>query len=109
MAIFYPLQTVIFNTMSIVDPQKPEPTSSGFDWRSYFVRGITSGIFGLSLSSDDLFDPFVWDTPTSNGDRLGGGICAVTNYWAPAHSMVHTDRGMAIKEFAQNDHVGENR
>lgn len=91
--------------MSIVDPRAPEMN----DMRSYFVRGVTAGIFGFSLSSDDLFLPFVWAAPYSPGDRQGGGICAVTGYWAAAHAMTHTSRGHAIKEFAGNDHPGRNK
>mgnify|MGYP003652077351 CR=1 FL=1 len=103
MSIIYPLQTVIYNTMSISDPQKPEHTTTEVDWRSFFVRALSAGIFGFSLSSDGQFSPFVWDEPTSPGDRQNGGLCCVTGYWAPAHSMVKTSRGKAIIEFAPND------
>ena len=103
MAIIYPLQTVIYNTMLLADPQKPERTTTGVDWRSFFVRNISAGIFGFSTSSDGQFSNLVWETPTSPGDRRNGGICTVTGWWAPAHSMVKTSRGKAIAEFAPYD------
>ena len=105
MALINPLLPVLYNTMSICDPNWVEMQ----DMRSWAMRAFTAGIFGFSLSQDDQFTPLVYDEPTSDGDRLSGGICTVTGFWAPGHSMVKTARGKAIKEYAGYDHPGRNK
>lgn len=105
MAIITLAVPVLYNTMSICDPNWVEQQ----DMRSWAMRAFTLGIFGFSMSQDDQFTPFVYQAPTSNGDRLSGGICSVTGFWSSGSSMVDTARGKAIKEFAGYDHPGDNK
>ena len=72
------------------------------DNRSLALRALSGGIFGF----DDvpINRTFVFDTPVSEADRVSGGYCAVTGYWAPGRRMVNTSRGRAIDIFAPNNH-----
>ncbi len=73
------------------------------DNRSLAVRAFTGGIF--SFDNVPTSKTFVFDTPVSEADRQGGGVCSVTGYWAPARRLVSTSRGRAIDIFAPNDKV----
>lgn len=86
----------------------PRLDTLGFATENYVDQGlrlVTAGLFGQSNVESELLYPFVYEQPYSPADRQNGGICAVTGYWAPAHCLVQTKQGRAIKEFAGYDHI----